>query len=107
MRNIEIYGGLFLILWSLAIFIFPPKFGNFFFGVCTKGTMKNALAWANGQKLFAVSTLIIGIIFLGLGSFIKINEPNHPFFFVLLLIGLWNISKYLVNKYLENKYPDF
>ena len=104
--NIEIYGGLFLVLYSLAMFIFPPKFGNFFYGVCTKGTMQNAFAWAKGQKLFAVSLLAIGIIFFGLGSFI-INDQVHPFFYVLLLIALCNISKYLINKYLGNNYPDF
>ena len=59
--------------------------------------MQNALVWAKGQKLFAGSTLIIGVVFMALGS-LHISEKIPGFLPIILLIGLWNVSKYFINK---------
>ena len=101
---IDIYVGLFLILCSLSIFIFPPKFGNDFYGITTKRTLQSKTAWATGQKLFAVSIIAIGAIYIILGN-LKLREEIPDFVKFVLLIGLWNLSKYIVDKTLKKKYP--
>ena len=97
--------GIFLVITGICTFIFPPKFGNPFYGAITKWTIKNETVWAAGQKLFARSNIIIGLIFFAIGN-INIREDLPSFSMVLLLIGLWNLSKYIVHKILERKYPD-
>ena len=97
--------GLFLMITAICILIFPPNFRNLFFGINTKWTQKNENVWADGQKLFAKSIIIIGLIFFVIGN-INIRESLPSFSMVLLLIGLWNLSKYIVHKILERKYPD-
>ena len=104
-ENIDLYVGLLLILCSVAIFVFPPKFGNVFYGITTKWTMKNGSVWAAGQRLFAISISLMGIIFMIIGS-LKIREQIPAFIMVLLLIGLWNSSKYIVHKALAKRYPN-
>ena len=103
-QNIDILIGIFLILIATCTFIFPPKFGNVFYGVTTKWTLKNETVWAAGQKLFAISIIIIGLIFFVIGK-LNLREDVPSFSMVLLLIGLWSLSKYFVHKILERKYP--
>ena len=103
-QNIDILIGIFLIIFSICTFIFPPRFGNIFYGITTKWTLKNETIWAAGQKLFAISIIIIGLIFFVVGNF-KLREGVPSFSMVLLLIGLWSLSKYFVHKILERKYP--
>ena len=90
---------------GICTFIFPPKFGNTFYGIITKWTVKNQTVWAAAQKLFAIPIIIIGLIFFVISNF-NIREHLPSFSMVLLLIGLWNLSKYIVHKILERKYPD-
>src|SRR6187549_1037828 len=104
-QNCYMLIGLFLMITAIFILIFPPNFGNLFFGINTKWTQKNETVWAAGQKLFAKSIIIIGLIFFVIGSF-NIREYLPSFSMVLLLIGLWSLSKYIVHKILERKYPD-
>ena len=101
-QNIDILIGLTLILYAIITFVFPPKFGNVFYGVTTKLTLKNETIWAAGQKLFAISIFIIGLVFLLIGA-LKLRTDIPSF---LLLIVLWGLSKYFVHKILEKKYPD-
>ena len=101
---IDIYVGSFLILCSLCIFIFPPKFGNDFYGITTKRTLQNKTVWAAGQKLFAVSIIAIGAIYIIMGN-LKLRDEIPDFVKFILLIGLWNLSKYIVDKTLGKKYP--
>jgi uncharacterized membrane protein len=103
-KNIDLLGGLFLIFFAILILVFPPKFGNIFYGVTTKWTLKNETIWATGQKLFAISMIIIGLLFFAIGNF-KQDEDIPSFSMVILLIGLWGLSKYIVHKILEKKYP--
>jgi uncharacterized membrane protein len=102
--NIEIITGIFLMLSATFTSIFPPKFGNIYYGVTTRWTLKNETVWAYGQKLFAISMSVIGLIFFIVGE-LKLRETILPFSTVLLLIGLWALSKYFVHKILERKYP--
>jgi uncharacterized membrane protein len=95
--------GLFLILCGVAIFIFPPKFGNKFYGVRTNWTLKNPTLWAEGQKLFAFSIMGIGSIFVIIGSF-KIQDKVPNLAMILLLFALWTLSKAIVHKILSKKY---
>ena len=87
------------------MFIFPPKFGNVFYGASTKWTLKNETVWAAGQKLFAIAIIIMGVIFFVVGN-LKLREALPSFSSVFLLIGLWILSKYFVHKILERKYPN-
>ena|SRR5258705_12211253 len=103
-KNIDIIGGLFLILFAILMFVFPPKFGNVYYGVTTKWTLKNEAIWATGQRLFGISIMIIGLLFFVLGNF-KLHEDIPSFSMVILLIGLWGLSKYIVHKILDKKYP--
>ncbi len=103
-QNIDILIGAFLLLISICTFVFPPKFGNVFYGVTTKWMLKNETIWAAGQKLFAISILIIGLVFLVIGI-LKLRTDIPSFAMVLLLIVLWSLSKYFVHKILERKYP--
>ena len=103
-QNIDILAGLFLVLTGMCTFMVPPKFGNVFYGVTTKWTIKNETVWAAGQKLFAISIMIIGLIFFVIGNF-KLREEIPSFSMVLLVIVLWSLSKYFVHKILERKYP--
>ncbi len=95
--------GLTLIIYSIVILAFPPKFGNQFYGVRTNFTLKDPTIWADGQKFFAVSILAIGFIFSILGCF-KIPDkiPNIAMF--LLLITLWGLSRFIVHKILSKKF---
>ena len=102
-QNIDILVGVFLLLISICTFVFPPKFGNAFYGVTTKWTIKNETIWVAGQKLFAISILIIGLVFLLIGIF-KLRTDIPSFLMILLLIRLWSLSKYFVHKILERKY---
>ena len=102
--NIEIIIGIFLMLIATCNFIFPPKFGNVYYGVSTKWTLKNEIVWAAGQKLFAISMNIMGLIFFIVGELRQL-DVTLPFSAVLLLIGLWTLTKYFVHKILERKYP--
>jgi len=102
-QNTETLIGLFLILTSILTYLFPPKFGNVFYGVSTKLTVKNETVWAAGQKLFALSTFIIGLVFLLIGI-LNLLKDIPPFSMVLLLILLWNSSKYFIHKKLEKKF---
>jgi uncharacterized membrane protein len=103
-QNCNILIGIFLIIVGICTFIFPPKFGNPFYGIITKLTLKNQTVWAAGQKLFAISIIIIGLIFFVISNF-NIREDLPSFSMILLLIGLWSLSKYFVHKILERKYP--
>jgi uncharacterized membrane protein len=96
--------GLFLILCSLCIFICPPRFGNTFYGITTKRTSQNKTVWAAGQKLFAVSIIVIGVIYIIMGN-LKLGDEIPDFVKFILLIGLWNLSKYIVDKTLDKNYP--
>jgi uncharacterized membrane protein len=102
-QNIDILVGLLFILIAISILIFPPRFGNSFYGITTKWTIKNETVWLAGQKLFAISMIIIGLIFFVIGN-IKLREDIPSFSMVLLLFGLWTLSKYFVHKILERKY---
>lgn len=102
-QNIDILIGLFLLLIAICTFVFPPKFGNVFYGVTTKWTLKNETIWAAGQKLFAISIFIIGLVFLLIGT-LKLRTDIPSFSMVLLIVGLWSLSKYFVHKILERKY---
>jgi len=102
--NIEIFIGIFLILLATCNFIFPPKFGNVYYGVTTKWTIKNETIWFAGQKLFAIAMIIIGLIIFIVGE-LRLRGDVLSFSTVLLLIGLWSLSKYFVHKILERKYP--
>lgn len=104
LENTETLIGLFLVLTSIIINIFPPKFGNPFYGITTKMTVKNETVWATGQKLFAASTFLMGVVFLLIGLFNLFND-FPPFSIILLLVALWNLSKYFIHKILESKYP--
>ncbi len=103
-QNIDILIGLFLFLFAICTFVFPPKFGNVFYGVTTKWALKNETIWAAGQKLFGISIFIIGLVFLLIGT-LKLRTDIPSFSMVLLLVGLWSLSKYFVHKILERKYP--
>ena len=103
-QNCNILIGIFLMMVGICTFIFPPTFRNPFYGVMTKWRLKNETVWADGQKLFAISIIIIGLIFFVISNF-NIREDVPSFFMVLLLIGFWNLSKYFVHKILERKYP--
>src|SRR5258706_9429059 len=103
-KNIDIIGGLFLILFAILMLVFPPKFGNVYYGVTTKWTLKNENIWATGQTLFAISIAAIGLLFFAIGNF-KLHETIPSFSMLILLIGLWGLSKYIVHKILEKKYP--
>lgn len=103
--NIDRLLGLFLIVCACAVIIFPPEFGNVFYGFNTKWTMKNKAIWAEGQKLFARFIFGIGVCFSVIGS-LKIREQIPSFVMVLLLVGLWNLSKYFVHNILSQKYPE-
>jgi uncharacterized membrane protein len=102
--NIDSLVGLFLISIAICTIIFPPKFGNTFYGVITRWTLKNEIVWAVGHKLFAGSIIAIGLVFLVIGNS-RLREAIPPFYMVLLLFGLWTLSKYFVQKILERKYP--
>lgn len=95
--------GLLLILCSVILFVFPPKFGNQSYGIRTSWTIKSATLWTEGQKLFAFSILGIGSIFVIIGSF-KIQDKVPNFAMVLLLFALWTISKAIVHKILSKRY---
>ncbi|RTL56080.1 MAG: SdpI family protein [Sphingobacteriales bacterium] len=99
---IDIFVGLFLLLFSICLIIFPPKFGHEFYGIITKQTLKNETSWKMGQKRFALCLLLIGAIFLVIGNTSLRNTiPGYAKF--CLLIVLWTISKYLVEKTLTLK----
>ena len=105
LKNIYFIIGLFFILIALVMIFFPPKFGNYLYGVRTKLTMKNSTIWANAQRLFAYSFLAIGIIFSTLSIF-KLDEIIKPFPMVLLLICIWKLAEYFIQKYLVSKFPN-
>jgi uncharacterized membrane protein len=102
-QNIDILIGLFLCLISIGTLVFPPKFGNVFYGISTKWTTKNESIWVAGQKLFAISILIIGLVFLLIGV-LNLRTDIPSFVMVLLLMVLWSLSKFFVDKILERKY---
>ena len=77
-QNIDILSGLFLFLILMCMFVFLPKFGNAFYGITTKWTIKNETIWAALQKLFATSNFFTGLTFLLIGI-LKIRT-NIPFF---------------------------
>jgi len=103
--NTDIYVGLFLIFCTVAILLFPPKFGNGYYGISTKWTMKNETIWEFGHKLFAVSILLIGLICLTIGSF-KIRETIPSIAMVFMIFVLWNISKFFIHMILAKKFPN-
>ena len=102
-KNIYFIIGQFFIAIAIAMIFFPPKFGNFLYGVRTKVTMKNSIVWADGQKLFAFSFLAIGIIFSTL-SILNLDKVIKPFPMVLLLICLWKFAQFLIHKFLIKKF---
>ncbi len=102
-QHIDILVGTFLILSAFCIFIFPPKFGNNFYGVTTNWTLKNKTLWVSGQKLFAMSIIIIGLIFFVIGN-LKIHTEISSLPMFLILIALWTVSKYFVHKILQKKH---
>lgn len=101
---IDIGVGLFSVLFSLIILIFPPKFGSDFYGITTKQTLRDKTTWAAGQKLFALSLIAIGVLFILIGN-TNLRDTIPAFAKFALLIGLWISSKYIVNKIIETKYP--
>jgi uncharacterized membrane protein len=101
--NTDVYVGLFLIFCTLALLLFPPKFGNGYYGITTKWTMKNEATWAFGHKLFAVSSLFIGLFCLTLGS-LKIHEDIPPIAMVFMIFALWNIFKFFINMIMAKKF---
>jgi len=101
-KNLSVIVGLFLILYSCAMIFFPPKFDNMFYGVRTTWTLKNKMLWTTGQRLFAYSILIIGIILIILGV-LHIDELIKPFPMVLIIICLSTITKYFVHQKLQSK----
>ena len=103
-QNIDILIGVLFLLISMSIFLFPPKFGNTFYGISTKWTLKNETIWTYGQKLFAISILIISFVFIIIGI-LQLRENIPSYLMVFLLIGLWTLSKFIVHKILERKYP--
>ena len=103
--NTDMYVGFFLIICTMAILLFPPKFGNGYYGIATKWTKKNETIWAFGHKLFAVSILLIGLICLTIGSF-KLHEAIPSFAMVFIIFVLWNISKFFIHMILANKFPN-
>ncbi len=105
LKNFYTIIGLLLILLAVVMIFFPPKFGSFWYGVRTKVTMKNRIIWANGQRLFAYSILIIGLI-LPIFGILKIEGIIEPFPMVLLFICLWKLAEYFIHKYLVIKYPN-
>jgi uncharacterized membrane protein len=100
---VSIFSGLLLILSAITILLFPPKFGNFFYGICTKLTMKNKASWYAGQKFFAVAIFITGIIFLVLGG-LKIDDNIPQFAMFAILFICWFLSKIIVHKILAGKF---
>ena len=104
-KNFSFVSGLILILYAVVVIILPPKFGNYFYGIRTKLTIRNKIVWAAGQRLFAFSIIGIGFILLFVGIF-KIDEKMQPFLLVLLLISLWVLAKYIVHKILLQNFKN-
>jgi uncharacterized membrane protein len=104
LKNFYVIIGLLFIVIAFIMIFFPPKFGNFLYGVRTKLTMKNSTLWAKSQRLYAYSFLATGIIFSIL-SILKLDEIIKPFPMVLLLICLWKFAEYFIQKYLVSKFP--
>ncbi|MDB5198833.1 MAG: hypothetical protein JWO92_796 [Chitinophagaceae bacterium] len=102
-KNFSVIIGLFLILYSIVLIVFPPTFGSYLYGVRTKVIMKNKTMWYEGQRLFAFSIGVIGII-LSIIGFFKIDDRIQPFPIVIILIALWGLAKYFVHKNLIHKY---
>ena len=103
LQNIYFVVGVLFILIALIMIFFPPKFGNYLYGVRTKLTMKNSAIWANAQRLFAYSFLAIGIIFSTLRIF-NLDEIIKPFPMVLLLICLWKLAEYFIQRHLVSNF---
>ena len=87
---------------GFAILIFPPRYGSSFFGLRTKVTLKNEIIWAAGQKLFAYSLLIIGLMII-LFCILEIGIGIMP---LLLFIGVRKLTEYFIDKFLLNKFSD-
>ena len=100
---VSIFSGLLLIISAAAILLFPPKFGNFFYGIRTSHTMKNTASWYAGQKIFAFAIFITGIIFFLLGI-LKIDDNIPPVAMLGLLFTMWFISKFIVHKILVARF---
>ena len=95
--------GLFLILFSIVLLFFPPKYGNSWYGVSTNVTMKNNVIWRAGQKLFSYAIFLIGLLYFILG-FIKIDQVIAIFPNVMSLIAFWTLAKYIINTILKKRY---
>jgi uncharacterized membrane protein len=97
--------GLVLFLYGLVTLIFPPKFGNDMFGICTKMTMLNKEIWKHGQKLLAYTLMSFGLINAIIGLIRNKYQVDY-WIGVLLLIAFWQLTKFIINKILTKKYPD-
>ena len=105
LTNFYVIIGLCLMLLGIVMLIFPPKFGSFLYGVRTKVTMKNNTTWVRGQKLFAYSILVFGLIF-SIFSVIRVEGIIKPGPMVLFFIGLWKLTEYFVHRYLAHQFPE-
>jgi uncharacterized membrane protein len=98
--------GILLIVYSIIVFIIPPKFMNGTFGIKTKMTSINEEIWYSGQRLLAISLIILGLIFGIMGLF-KIQEKYMYIVLAILLIASWFRIKNVIDIILEKRYPNF
>jgi uncharacterized membrane protein len=103
--NRDMLIGAFLVLCSLAVLLFPHRFGHPFYGIRTRWTFKNKHTWKEGHRLFALFTSAIGMIIVVLGYF---HQPDlvPPVAMFALIFVLWKASEWSVHRILANRHPD-
>lgn len=104
---INLIFGICLILTSLIIIIFPPKFGKRILSLRTKQTLRKEETWSYGQKLFSIALTVIGIIYLILAFF---DFPRGGQFFgvifVLIALIAYKLSIFIIDKIILKKFFD-
>lgn len=93
--------GIALAIYSLLLFLFPPKFGNIYLGFNTLKINSSEKVWFQGQRLMALALIFMAFFFILMGN-LKSEFPIGNYF-VFYFILLWKLSKFSIEKYLISK----
>lgn len=89
-----------ILILGFILLIFPPGFGNTFFGPKIKAALYNGKSWRSAQRLNALLYIIMGSV----SAAFFMYDRKHPAIMLLIIIFSQRIGMTWIDNMLKKKY---
>ena len=89
-----------ILVLGFILLLFPPKFGNTFFGPKIKAALHNGKSWKSAQRLNALLYILMGSV----SAAFFLYDKKHPAIMLLIIIFSQRVGMTWIDNMLEKKY---